>query len=105
MSNIKTFDDTLSDTIAQESVVFVDFYAEWCMPCRTLLPTIEEIATEFQDSVVVGKLNIDEYHTLATDYKVTALPTLVLFKDGTEVKRFVGLRGANEIKAAINELV
>jgi thioredoxin 1 len=72
--------------------VLVDFWAEWCGPCRQLGPSIEELATEYEGKAVVGKINIDEEVQLAQKYGVRSIPTVALFKNGQVVDTFVGLR-------------
>ncbi|GAB5412301.1 MAG: thioredoxin [Chlamydiales bacterium] len=76
----------------------VDFYADWCGPCKMLTPVLEEVATELKGKVVVAKLDIDKSQALASKFQVTSVPTLILFKDGAEAGRLVGLRDAEAIK-------
>ncbi len=77
--------------------VLVDFYADWCGPCKMMLPIIEELANELQGKGKVGKINVDENQNLALKYDVMSIPTLIIFKDGKEFKRFVGVRDKNEL--------
>tara|TARA_B100001778_G_scaffold334986_1_gene350463 strand:+ start:23787 stop:24101 length:315 start_codon:yes stop_codon:yes gene_type:complete len=100
--SMQTFDETLPEIISSEGVVLVDFFADWCQPCKMLMPTIEEIASNYEGRVTVGKVNTEDHATIATDYGVNALPTLILFKDGKEVERLIGLKSADEISAAID---
>ena len=72
-------------------LALVDFWADWCGPCKMLGPTIEELADELQDSVLVGKVNIEEAGELATRFDVMSIPTIILFRDGQEIDRIVGL--------------
>jgi len=81
------FDEAIS-----EGRALVDFWASWCMPCRSLGPVIEALAEEYGDSVTVAKVDVDSERALATRYRVMSIPTVVLFKDGAEVKRFVGVQ-------------
>jgi len=87
--NDKTFEETLNNN----QVVLVDFWAEWCGPCRVLGPTIDEVEKEFVDSVVVAKLNITENPEASTKYSVRSIPTIIIYKNGEEVERLVGVRG------------
>lgn len=71
--------------------VIVDFWAAWCRPCMMLGPTIEELATQFEGSVKVGKVNVDEEGALANQFRISSIPTVVLFKEGQAVSQVVGL--------------
>lgn len=77
----------------------VDFFATWCSPCKMLAPTIEEIANE--TTITVAKCDIDESEDLAREYHVMSVPTVVIFKDGAEVQRFVGVREKDELINAL----
>jgi len=86
--NKENFDEVINGT----KPVLVDFWATWCGPCKMLAPTIEELAEELKDEIVVAKLDVDQVQDIAVKYQVMSIPTLVLFKDGKEVKRTVGFR-------------
>lgn len=86
-------DKTIEETLNNNQVVLVDFWAEWCGPCRVLGPTIDELEKEFVDSVVVAKLNITENPEASTKYSVRSIPTIIIYKNGEEVERLVGVRG------------
>lgn len=81
--------------------VMVDFYADWCGPCRLAAPIVEELAGEYEGKVVIGKLNVDESVKTASSFGVISIPTVILFKGGKEVGRKVGFGG----KAAYEELL
>jgi len=83
--------------------VLVDFWAEWCMPCKMLGPTIDELAGEFEGKVKVGKLDTDSNRNTSMKYGITAIPTVLLFKDGEVQKKFVGLTKKQEFVDALNE--
>ena len=83
-------------------VALVDFWASWCGPCRMVGPTIEQLAQEYEGRASVGKVNVDEEGGLAGDFGVMSIPTVVLFKDGKEVERLVGVRTIEEYKAIID---
>ena len=80
-----------ADVLKSEKPVLVDFWATWCMPCRMLAPTVEEVADETIGRAVVGKVNVDEEMELARRYHVASIPTLIVFENGEEVRRSVGV--------------
>ena len=101
-SLIKNLNDDNFKKEIEEGVVLVDFFAIWCGPCRMLSPIIEEVAKHFEGKIVVGKVDIDSEQKTAAEFQVTSVPTLVLFKDGKEINRLIGLRDAEAIKEFIN---
>jgi thioredoxin 1 len=96
--NIKIFTDGTFEKDIQKGVTLVDFHANWCGPCRMLAPVLEEVAKEIHGRASIGKIDIDTEQKVASEYQITSVPTMVLFKDGKEVNRLVGLRGADAIK-------
>ncbi|MEE9258809.1 MAG: thioredoxin [Nitrospinaceae bacterium] len=100
---------TVSDAEFESSVLqsdkpaLIDFWAEWCQPCKMLAPTVEEIAGEYEDKVLVGKLNVDDNPATATKYGIRGIPTLLLFKGGQVVQQLVGVKSKAEIKKVIDE--
>ena len=96
--NIKKFtEDTFTKEISS-GVTLVDFYADWCGPCRMLTPVLEQVASDLKGKATVAKLDIDHAQKVASTYQVTSVPTLILFKNGKEAGRLVGLRDAEAIK-------
>ena len=86
-----------AEVIEQKGLTIVDFFADWCGPCRKLSPIIEEIESELSEKVKFAKINTDENIDKARDYQVSGLPTLLIFKDGEVVERLVGLMPKNSI--------
>ncbi|MDB5173330.1 MAG: trxA [Phycisphaerales bacterium] len=84
--------------------VLVDFWAEWCMPCRMLSPTIEKIARDYTGKVKVGKVDTDSNRDISIKYSISAIPTVILFKDGQVHQKFVGLRQEKDFKEALDAL-
>lgn len=90
-------DETFSKEIAK-GVTLVDFYADWCGPCRMLAPVLEQVSKELSAKASIAKVNIDSEQKTASHYQITSIPTMILFKDGKEVSRLMGLRSASAIK-------
>ncbi len=82
--------------------VLVDFWAEWCGPCRMIGPTLEQIALSLEGKVKVSKLNVDQNREIAMKYNIQSIPSLVLFKNGSEVARIVGLTSKEKLETSIN---
>lgn len=90
--NILTLSDKNFQQQTKNKIVIVDFWAEWCAPCRMMAPVLNDVASELTGNHRVGKVNIEQYQSLAQKYKVRSIPTLILFKDGKEIDRFVGVK-------------
>jgi thioredoxin len=103
-SVIEITDDNFEAEVANSPIpVLVDFWAEWCGPCRMLAPTIEELAEEYKDKVKVGKLNTDDNKQVAVQFGISAIPTIILFQNGEVAKKLVGLVAKKDLKAALDE--
>jgi thioredoxin 1 len=83
--------------------VLIDFWAEWCGPCRMVAPVIEELAKNYAGKAVIGKVNVDEERSLAQKYKVFSIPTLFIFKDGQVVDQLVGARPYDDIARELDK--
>jgi thioredoxin 1 len=96
-------DDNFAQTVLQsDRPVLVDFWAEWCGPCRSMAPTMEAVASEWQDRARVVKLNVDESPVITERYGIRAIPTLILFKGGEETERLLGAVSKTEIARKID---
>ena len=107
MSNAQTVSDTDWDAevLKSDTPVLVDFWAEWCGPCRMVGPVVEEIAQEKAGALKVVKLNVDDSPETARKYRVMSIPTIMVFDGGDEKKRLVGARGKSQILAEIDEFI
>ena len=92
-----------SSVLQSEKPVILDFWAEWCQPCKVLAPTVEEIAGEYENIIKVGKLNVDDNPTTATKYGIRGIPTLLFFKGGKVIQQVTGVKSKAEIKKIIDE--
>ena len=92
-----------SEVLQSSEPVLVDFWAEWCQPCRLLGPTIDALAERFDGQVKVGKIDTDAQQQVAVKYGISAIPTVILFKGGEPVKKFVGLTSEDDLAAAMTD--
>ena len=100
MSNATEITSANFDDMVKEGVTLIDFWAEWCGPCKMIVPVIDELVAEFEGKATIGKVNIDNEADLAARYNVSSIPTLLLLKDGEEAKRFVGITPKAELADA-----
>jgi len=101
--NIKYLDDTNFQTETATGVTLVDFYADWCGPCRMIAPIVEELSDEMEGVAKIAKVDIEKSQGVTASFGVTSIPTILLIKDGKEVQRVVGLKGKDDLKAMINK--
>lgn len=99
--NLKHLDDANFNSEIAQGVTFVDFYADWCGPCRMIAPIVEELANEMNGVAKIAKLDIESAQTTTSSLGITSIPTMILFKDGKEVKRIVGVRDKESLKGMI----
>ena len=104
--NVKEFTDQNfeAEVLKSDQPVLVDFWAEWCMPCRMLTPTIEKLAKDYAGRVKVGKLDTDANRDVAIKYSISAIPTVILFRNGQVAQKFVGLRQERDFKEALDSV-
>jgi thioredoxin 1 len=96
----KTFEEKV---INEKTPVLVDFWAPWCGPCRAIAPIFDELAEEYKGKMIIARLNVDESPQNASKYGVSAIPTMLLFKEGKPVSQLVGFRPKPELKKALDE--
>ncbi|MDP6366359.1 MAG: thioredoxin TrxA [Nitrospinota bacterium] len=92
-----------SEVLSADKPTLVDFWAEWCVPCKMIAPTVEALADEYSGQLRVGKLNIDENPSTPTKFGIRGIPTLIIFKGGEVVAQVVGVRSKADLKAAIDK--
>lgn len=102
---IKYFNDDNFDEGIASGVVLVDFYADWCGPCRMLTPVIEALAQEMAGKMVVAKVDTDQAINSAMKFEVTSIPTMILFKNGQMVKRVVGIKDLDALRTMVKEFL
>lgn len=100
---IKNLTDADFDTSVKDGVVLVDFWAEWCAPCRRIAPTVDQLAEEYTGRVTVAKVNIDENPATPTKFMIRGIPTLLVFKDGDLKETVVGLAGKDDLTRLLDK--
>jgi|TARA_Y100000389_G_scaffold38406_1_gene32760 thioredoxin 1 len=103
MSVITVTADTFDSVIQSETPVLIDFWADWCGPCKALAPTIESLSKTLQGRLSVGKLNIDEATDLAAKIGLTSIPCCILFKQGIELDRIIGYKPESDFLDLLNQ--
>lgn len=105
MSVIKLDNSNFEEEVLKSNIpTIVDFYADWCGPCKMMAPIIEEISEDLQGKAKVTKINVDENQSIALDYEIMSIPTVLIFNKGDLIKSFVGLRDKEEIEEIIKKL-
>ena len=90
------------DSTVESGVTLVDFWAEWCGPCRMMTPILDELAQEYGDAVTVGKINVDDQGDLAAKFEVSSIPTLLVIKEGEVANRFIGVTSKADLASALD---
>ena len=105
--NVKelTSENFSTEVIESDTPVLVDFWAEWCGPCRVIAPVVDEIATEYSQKVKVGKLNVDNHNQVASQYGVRSIPALLIFKNGAVANQIVGAVPKDKITEILDSVI
>jgi thioredoxin 1 len=102
---VKLSDADFDEKVKSEPLILVDFWAEWCGPCRVIAPVLEELAGEYTGRLTVGKLNVDENRQVAARFGIRSIPTLVFFRDGARVDQVIGAHPKSTLKGKIEQLI
>jgi thioredoxin 1 len=102
MSNAMELTNANFRSTVDSGVTLVDFWAEWCGPCRMMAPVLDELSAQYAGKVTIGKINVDNEGELAQEFGVSSIPTLIVFKDGKEVNRYVGVTSKTELARALD---
>ena len=105
--NVKEYstDDFKSEVVESDAPVLVDFWAEWCGPCKVIAPVVEELANDYEGKIKFGKVNVDDHNMVASEYGVRSIPTLLIFKNGAVVDQIVGAVPKEKITAILDTVI
>ena len=105
--NVKEYsaDDFKSEVVESDAPVLVDFWAEWCGPCKVIAPVVEELANDYEGKIKFGKVNVDDHNMVASEYGVRSIPTLLIFKNGAVVNQIVGAVPKEKITAILDTVI
>jgi thioredoxin 1 len=97
-----TQDNFETEALKSATPIFVDFWAEWCGPCKMIAPVLDELANEYTGKIKIGKVNVDEQQSLAAQYRVSSIPSLLMIKNGQVVEQMVGAKSKRDLKACFD---
>jgi thioredoxin 1 len=97
-----TQDNFETEALKSATPIFVDFWAEWCGPCKMIAPVLDELANEYTGKIKIGKVNVDEQQSLAAQYRVSSIPSLLMIKNGQVMEQMVGAKSKRDLKACFD---
>ena len=97
--------DNFNDVIDTDKLIFIDFWAEWCAPCRMLGPIVEKLAEKYREQVIIGKINVEEQQSLAQHFQVSGIPSIFIIKDKQVIENLVGVRPQAEYEKIIESVI
>tara|TARA_B100000902_G_scaffold8908_1_gene11169 strand:- start:305 stop:631 length:327 start_codon:yes stop_codon:yes gene_type:complete len=105
--NVKEYSTTdfKSEVVESDTPVLVDFWAEWCGPCKVIAPVVEELANDYEGKIKFGKVNVDDHNMIASEYGVRSIPTLLVFKNGSVVNQIVGAVPKEKITTILDKVI
>jgi thioredoxin 1 len=103
MATVDITGEQFASTVENNDIVLVDFWAEWCGPCKMIAPLLDELAGDYDGKVKIGKVNIDDFQDIATQYGIRAIPTLLIFKGGEVIEQIVGGRSKRDLKSSLDK--
>jgi thioredoxin 1 len=105
MESVTELTEKQFEEFAKKGIVFIDFFADWCMPCVMMAPIVEDVSQSFNGKIKFGKVNVNDNENLARKFDVSSIPTFIVFKDGKKIEEFTGAMDGNELEDKLNKFV
>lgn len=105
MENVVELSEKKFDEFVKSGIVFIDFFAEWCMPCLMMTPIVEELSKKFAKKIKFGKVNVEDNESLAGKFNITSIPNFILLKDGKVIEQFIGAMSPEELEKKLKKFI